>query len=183
MKSKKIAFFGLLGALSLVLGFFESVMLPEIPFLPPGAKLGLSNLVTMYASATAGFTGGLYIVFIKTLFALITRGTVAAFMSLCGGLASLAALCIMLKKEGSLFSFFGIGVASAVMHNLGQLAAACIVTGTAELLNYGKYLLVFALVTGSVTGTALLLIMPRLRKIGGLYKINNENNIKEMEKV
>lgn len=180
--SKKVAFFGILGALSVVLGFFEGVLLPEIPFLPPGAKLGLSNLVTMYASATAGFTGGLYIVLLKTLFALVTRGTVAAFMSLCGGMCSLLVLCIMLKKEGRLFSFFGIGVASAVMHNMGQLAASCIVTGTAELINYGKYLLIFALITGSVTGIMLLLIMPRLKKISGLYNIYNENNIKEMEK-
>lgn len=182
MKSKRVAFFGILGALSLVLGFFESVLMPEIPFLPPGAKLGLSNLVTMYASVTAGFMGGLYIVLIKTLFALITRGTVAALMSLCGGMLSLAALCLMLKKEGSWFSFFGIGVASAVMHNLGQLAAACVVTGTAELLNYGKYLLIFALITGSVTGVSALIIIPRLKKIGGFYNINNENNIKELEK-
>ncbi len=180
--SKKVAFFGILGALSLVLGFFESVLLPEIPFLPPGAKLGLSNLVTMYASATAGFTGGLYIVLLKTLFALVTKGAVAAFMSLCGGMLSLLVLCLMLKKEGKLFSFFGIGIASAVMHNMGQLIASCIVTGTAELLNYGKYLLVFALVTGSVTGIMLLLIMPRLKKIGGLYNVYNKNNIKEMEK-
>ena len=173
--SKKVAFFGILGALSLVLGFFESVLLPEIPFLPPGAKLGLSNLVTMYASATAGFMGGLYIVLIKTLFALVTRGTVAAFMSLCGGLFSLIVLCLMLKKEGTLFSFFGIGIASAVMHNMGQLIASCIVTGTAELINYGKYLLIFALITGSVTGIMLLLIMPRLKKISGFYNVHNEN--------
>lgn len=173
--SKRVAFFGILGALSLVLGFFESVLLPEIPFLPPGAKLGLSNLVTMYASATAGFAGGLYIVLLKTLFALITRGSVAAFMSLCGGMLSLTVLCLMLKKEGTLFSFFGIGIASAVMHNMGQLIASCIVTGTAELLNYGKYLLIFALITGSVTGIMLLLIMPRLKKIGSFYNVHNEN--------
>lgn len=173
--SKRVAFFGILGALSLVLGFFESVLLPEIPFLPPGAKLGLSNLVTMYASATAGFAGGLYIVLLKTLFALITRGSVAAFMSLCAGVLSLTVLCLMLKKEGTLFSFFGISIASAVMHNMGQLIASCIVTGTAELLNYGKYLLIFALITGSVTGIMLLLIMPRLKKIGSFYNVHNEN--------
>ena len=173
--SKRVAFFGILGALSLVLGFFESVLLPEIPFLPPGAKLGLSNLVTMYTSATAGFAGGLYIVLLKTLFALITRGSVAAFMSLCAGMLSLTVLCLMLKKEGTLFSFFGIGIASAVMHNMGQLIASCIVTGTAELLNYGKYLLIFALITGSVTGIMLLLIMPRLKKIGSFYNVHNEN--------
>ena len=57
------------------------------------------------------------------------------------------------------------------MHNLGQLIAACIVSGTFALINYGKYLLIFALITGSVTGTVLLVLMPRLSKIGGLnYK-------------
>jgi uncharacterized membrane protein len=61
------------------------------------------------------------------------------------------------------------------MHNMGQLIASCIVTGTAELLNYGKYLLIFALITGSVTGIMLLLIMPRLKKIGSFYNVHNEN--------
>lgn len=175
MKSRKVAFFGILGALSLVLGFFESVMLPEIPFLPPGAKLGLSNIVTMYAVSVSSLTGGLYIVLLKALFAGITRGLTAGFMSLCGGLLSCITVSLMIKKEGRAFSFFGIGVASAVMHNIGQLIAACFVTGTAALMTYGKYLLVFALVTGSVTGTALLIIMPVLKKAGGFYSINKVN--------
>lgn len=173
MKSRKVAFFGILGALSLVLGFFESVMLPEIPFLPPGAKLGLSNIVTMYAVSVSSFTGGLYIVLLKALFAVITRGLTAGVMSLCGGLLSCITVSLMIKKEGRAFSFFGIGVASAVMHNIGQLIAACFVTGTAALMTYGKYLLVFALVTGSVTGTALLIIMPVLKKAGGFYSVGS----------
>lgn len=165
MKSKKVALYGILGALSLVLSFFENVLIPGIPFLPPGAKLGLSNLVTMYASSTGGFVGGFYIVLIKAAFALVTRGVTAGFMSLSGGLLSCITVCLMIKKEGKVFSFFGIGVASAVMHNLGQLIASCIITGTPELLSYGKYLMIFAVITGSVTGTALLILMPRLRKL------------------
>lgn len=175
MKSKKVAFFGIMGALSLVLGLFESLLLPEIPFLPPGAKLGLSNLVTMYAIYTSSFSGGIYIVLLKALFALITRGGTAAFMSLSGGVLSCLAASLMMKKEGRLFSFFGIGIASAVMHNMGQLFAACVVTGTFALLSYVKYLLVFALVTGAVTGTALVVVMPVIRKAGSFYKINNVN--------
>ena len=38
MKPKKIAIFGLMGALAAVIGFFESALLPALPFLPPGAK-------------------------------------------------------------------------------------------------------------------------------------------------
>lgn len=171
MKSKKVAFYGILGALSLTLSFFEGVILPEIPFLPPGAKLGLSNIVTMYTSAVGGFVGGIYITFLKALFALLTRGITAGFMSLCGGFLSCITVCLLMRNEGKFFSFFGIGVASAVMHNMGQLLAACIITGTPELINYGKYLMIFALVTGSVTGVVLLLLMPRLRKISSFFTI------------
>lgn len=171
MKSRKVAFYGILGAMSLVLGFLESTLVPEIPFLPPGAKMGLSNLVTMYAATVDGFVGSLYITLLKALFALFTRGVTGGFMSLCGGILSSITICILIKKEGKLFSFYGIGVASAVMHNLGQLFAACIVTGSPELLNYGKYLMIFSLITGSVTGTALLFLMPRLRRISSFFTI------------
>lgn len=172
MKSKKVSFYGILGALSLTLSFFESVLLPEIPFLPPGAKPGLSNLVTMYAAFSGGFAGGFYIVALKALFALATRGVTAGLMSFCGGFLSLVTVCLLIKKEEKYFSFFGIGVASAVMHNLGQLLAACVITGTPGLLNYGKYLMIFALITGSVTGLVLLLLMPRLKKINSFFTIN-----------
>ena len=179
MKSRKVAFYGILGALSMTLSFFEGVLLPEIPFLPPGAKLGLSNLVTMYAATVGGLSGSLYITALKALFALVTRGATAGLMSFCGGLLSSLIVCLMLKKEGKAFSFFGIGVASAVMHNLGQLIAACIITGTPGLLNYGKYLMIFSLVTGSVTGTVLLMIMPGLRKISSFFKIKQTENYKK----
>ncbi len=178
MKSQKVAFFGILGALSLTLSFFEGVMLPEIPFLPPGAKLGLSNIAVMYAGSVSGFAGAVYIVLIKAVFALLTRGVTGGLMSLCGGLLSCMFAMLMLKKEGKTFSFIGIGIVSAVMHNLGQLVAACFVTGTASLLNYGKYLLIFALITGAVTGTALYVLMPGLKKISGFY-INDKT--KELE--
>ncbi len=171
MKSKKVAFYGILGALGLALSFLESVLLPGIPFLPPGAKLGLSNLVTMYAAVTGGLAGSLYITALKALFALATRGVTAGLMSFFGGFLSSITVCILIKKEGKSLSFFGIGVASAVMHNLGQLAVACVITGTPELLNYGKYLMVFSLITGAVTGTVLLFIMPRLKKISSVFTI------------
>ena len=46
-KTERIALIGLLGALALVLGILEN-LLPPLPGMPPGAKAGLSNLVTMF---------------------------------------------------------------------------------------------------------------------------------------
>ncbi|MBQ8503189.1 MAG: Gx transporter family protein [Clostridia bacterium] len=173
MKTKKVAFLGMMGALALVTGFLENLLIPDIPFLPVGAKPGLSNVVTMYVASVMGFPGAVYITLIKALFALITRGATAAFMSLCGGLLSTVVTCILLKFGKKYFSFWGIGVMSAVMHNMGQLAASSVISGTPVLINYGKYLLIFALITGSVTGVMLLMIVPRVEKFTVYYNKNN----------
>ena len=166
MKTNKVALLGVFGAVALVLSFLESMLVPDIPFLPVGAKPGLSNIITMYIASTMGFPGAVYITMLKALFALITRGATGAFMSFSGGLLSTVAVCLLIKYQGRVFSYLGLGIVGAVMHNMGQLTVACIVSGTFALINYGKYLLIFALITGTVTGTVLMLLMPGLEKIG-----------------
>ncbi len=175
MKTNRVALLGIFGAVALVLSFLEGMLIPDIPFLPVGAKPGLSNVVTMYIAGTMGFSGAVYITLLKALFALITRGATGAFMSFCGGLLSTVSVCLLIKYQGRVFSYLGLGIAGAVTHNIGQLMAACIVSGTFALINYGKYLLIFALVTGAVTGTVLMLLMPRLSKIGG-FKYTKKRN-------
>lgn len=179
MKAQRIAFFGVMGALSLVLSFIESMFIPDIPFLPVGAKPGLSNIVTMYVVEISDLAGGIYITLIKAGFALVTRGTTASIMSLCGGLLSTFVTALMIKKGKKIFSFLGIGIAGAVMHNLGQLIAACLISGTPALLGYGKYLMIFAIITGTVTGSMLLVIMPGINKISNTMKLRKYD--KEMK--
>lgn len=162
-KTKTVCVFGVLGALALALGAFENIIFPSLPFLPAGAKVGLSNIVTMFAGSVFGFFGALYIALLKALFAFITRGAVAGAMSLCGGIFSVIALSLLIKKEGKTLSFIGIGVLCAVFHNLGQLVCSCAFSGAA-MLGYGKYLLVFAIISGSLTGVVLNAVMPRLTR-------------------
>ncbi len=165
MNTKKTAFLGIMAALALVLSFLEGMLIPDIPFLPVGAKPGLSNVVTMFVASTMGFHGAICITLIKGVFALITRGATAAFMSLSGGILSTVVLCLVIKLKDKLFSFIGIGIICAVMHNMGQLMAAMAISGTYSLINYMKYLLIFSLITGSVTGFMLTVLMPRIEKI------------------
>ena len=161
----RVAFLGVTGALALVMGLLEHMLIPDIPFLPVGAKPGLSNVVTMYVTDYMGVGPGLYITLIKAVFAFVTRGVTASAMSLCGGLLSTLTVALMLRYRDRLFSFVGIGIAGALMHNFGQLAVACFISGTPALLNYGKYLMIFALITGSVTGGMLTLVMPRIERL------------------
>ena len=97
-KAEHIALIGLLGALALVLGILEN-LLPPLPGMPPGAKAGLSNLVTMFAAGAIGLPAALFIAAIKGLFAFLTRGVSAGLMSLCGGLLSTLIMGILWKKN------------------------------------------------------------------------------------
>ena len=169
MKTKKVALLGVLGALALVLGFLEHLVIPDIPFLPVGAKPGLSNIVTMFTATAFGFSSAIYIALIKAVFALITRGVTASVMSLCGGVLSVCVMCIMLKDSRKTFSFVGVSILCAIAHNMAQLTVACVISGTVSLFNYGKYLLIFSLVTGFVTGPVLTVLMPSVERVKGIY--------------
>ena len=66
-KVKRLALMGLLFALAMALSFLES-LLPALPMLPPGIRLGLSNIITMYALFVLGPASGYTIAVLKSLF-------------------------------------------------------------------------------------------------------------------
>ena len=89
--ARRAAELGIFAALALVLSFLES-LLPPLPMMPPGAKLGLSNIVTMFLASSQGLVPALLIALLKGLFAGVTRGFTAMVLSLAGGMLS---TCVM----------------------------------------------------------------------------------------
>ncbi len=161
--NRKTALLGVLGAQALALSFLENIF-PALPGLPPGAKPGFSNIVTMFTAATAGLGEALAITVIKSVFAGVTRGLSAFIMSFAGGILSTFTMFFLLRLKSSPFGIAGVSVASAAAHNLGQLLAAAVLTGTSSVFGYAPVLLLFAVATGLVTGTVLKVLMPALRK-------------------
>ena len=147
---------GLLAALALTLSMLEG-MLPPLPGMPPGAKLGLSNIVMMYAAGTLG----LALAVIKGGFALLTRGVTAGAMSLSGGLLSTLCAWALLKRTRASLSL--TGVCGALAHNAGQLFIALMLTGPA-VAAYAPVLAAASVPSGLLTGTALKLSLPLLRR-------------------
>ena len=159
--TKRVALLGILGAQALALSFLEN-LIPALPGLPPGAKPGFSNIVTMYTVSALGIGEALYITLIKALFAGLTRGPTAFFMSFAGGLLSTLVMFGLLRLHNRPFGIAGISVAAAVAHNFGQLLAAMALTGTTTVIGYAPLLIFFAIMTGRVTGTVLKTVMPAL---------------------
>ncbi|MBR3844062.1 MAG: Gx transporter family protein [Clostridia bacterium] len=161
MKSFKIAYLGLLGAGAITLSFLES-LLPPLPFLPPGAKAGFSNIVTMFAAGSWGLAPALTLCILKSLFVLFTRGITAFCMSLAGGLFSTLIMWLCLRGRLSLIF---TGIVGAVAHNTAQLGVAVVLTGTPHLFTYYPFLLLFALASGSITGVLLHFIYEPLSSL------------------
>ena len=72
-KTRRVALMGLLFALSVVLSFLEGTLTPLLG-LPPGVKLGLANVVVMYALFFLGRGSAFTLVLLKSYCVLLTRG-------------------------------------------------------------------------------------------------------------
>ena len=165
--SRKIATLGILSAQALVLSVLEG-FIPALPYLPPGTKPGLSNIVTMFAAAEIGLPSALTVTFIKSLFALITRGFTAFCMSLAGGLLSTFIMWALFRLKSKPFGLAGIGMLSAIGHNLGQVLMASVLTSTVSIVSALPFLAIFSVITGYLTGTILKLLLPVLNKINNI---------------
>ena len=160
----KITSISLLCTVSIILSILDD-LIPVFPFLPPGAKLGLSNIATMFASAQIGLGISLIIAVIKSLFVGITRGTTAFLMSFFAGIISTFITGFLLRTTKKHFSFIGIGIIGAITHNIAQLIVAISITCTTSLIYYLPVIIIFAIITGILTGIALKTIIPALEKI------------------
>ena len=92
-KTQDIALSGLLFALAMALSFVEGTLV--IPGLMPGMKLGLANIVVMYALFFMGGKQALMLDLLKALFVFLVSGWTAGFLSLCGGLFSLLVMWVL----------------------------------------------------------------------------------------
>ena len=168
--SQSVALTGVLAAQAIALSYLESLISQPAGF-PPGAKPGFSNIVVMFSAGALGIPQTVAIAVFKAVFAGITRGMTAFFMSLFGGLAATAAALVLLKSKNIRFGYTGISMICAVCHNTAQLCVACVIASTPRLfLSYGPFLLLAAAATGFLSGTVLKLVMPALEKQMNYFK-------------
>ena len=160
----RTAFLGITAAAVLAVSFFEHTLTAALP-LPPGVKPGLSNIIVMFVCFTMGLPCALITAAIKSGFVFLVSGAVSGFISLCGGILSVASMSLCKKLLKKRLSYIGISVISAVMLNMGQLAASSLTVGSALYLSYAPILLISGVFFGIVTGLILNSVMPALIKL------------------
>lgn len=93
-----------------------------VPGLPPGVKLGLSNIVTMYCVFFLGWRQAYTLAVLKGSFALLTRGFTAACMSTAGGLVSVTVMLLLILPKKLDLSYTLISVLGSLGHNFRTAA-------------------------------------------------------------
>ena len=163
-KTHSIALSGLLFALAMALSFIEGTLV--IPGLLPGMKLGLANIVVMYALFFMGPKQALVLDVLKAFFVFLVSGWTAGFLSLCGGLLSLLVMWLLYYHGPLRPTWFILSVCGALAHNIGQLLGASVILSTAVSLYYAPVMLVLGLVMGMLTSVTLRAMLPALGRLG-----------------
>lgn len=158
--ARRVAFLGVLFGLALALQIAES-MLPPLP-VPAPVRLGLSNIVVMYAVTYLPRRDALMIALLKGLFAFIIRGALAGALSTGGGLLSLTVMLLLDKAFGWSVSWLLLSVSGSVAHNLGQLAVLLILMPAFTVVTMLPVLLLFAILTGALSAIILNAAIPAL---------------------
>ncbi|MBQ8056933.1 MAG: Gx transporter family protein [Ruminococcus sp.] len=158
----KITQTAMVSAVALVLSYIE-MSLPDLPFVLPGMKLGLSNIATMFALTAMSLPSALVVCIVKAVFALLMRGFTSFLMSLCGGLLSVFAMYLVMRFKH--IGYVGVGVSGAFCHNLGQILVAFAFTDS-TVFAYFSVLGLASIVTGTVTALAVYIILPKVLSIG-----------------
>lgn len=157
---KKTAYFGMYTALALIFGYIESLV--PISFGIPGAKLGLSNLVTVFVLYHMGKKEAFLVSITRIcLSGLIFGNLFGILYSLSGGIVSYVAMLIF--KHFRSFSIIGVSIAGGVFHNLGQLVVAALILESVQIARYLPVLMLAGLATGWLIG---FLAGEVLRRIG-----------------
>ncbi|MDF2655463.1 MAG: putative rane protein [Bacillota bacterium] len=152
-------------ATALVLAIIENA-LPALPIAVPGVKFGLSNIAVMYALFFLGRKQAYTIALLKAGFVFITRGAIAAALSLAGGILSITVMVILIILFRDKISYLVLSIFGAVFHNVGQFIVITVIYTGMNLWAYFPVLLISGLVAGLVTSTLLRFIMPAFHRIG-----------------
>ena len=140
IKTRELTLCAVLSALALALSYMESFF-PLALIVPlPGVKLGLANIVTLYALYAIGFPSALAILLVRCTLGALFAGNASAL------------LVMALLSGAKKLSIFGVSIAGAAAHNCGQVCAALITLGSTAPLYYLPFLLLVSLFTGALSG-------------------------------
>ena len=162
MSAKKLTKLALLTAAALIIHTLEALLPALAPV--PGIKLGLANIVTLFALYWIGPWEAALVTLARVLLGGMFGGSVSGLIYSLEGSALSLSVMLPLKKIVRPGYMFLPGILGAAAHNLGQILAAVAVTRTPGLFMYLPVLVFSGCLAGLFTGLAAGALYLRLKR-------------------
>lgn len=162
MKVKTLVRYAIFLSLAVIAGYIEHLV--TLPFLFPGAKLGLANAIGLIILYIFGKEKYLVFGLLRVLLsALLFSGFGTTFLISLGGniLASLVTILLTTNKK---ISIYGISVNGAIFHGLGQILVVSIIYQTFQMINYAIILTVSGIISGLLMALVTKLLIEKMPK-------------------
>jgi heptaprenyl diphosphate synthase len=159
----RLTFMAMLTAVALTIFVLEAQLPTIVPI--PGVKLGLANIVTVWAMFALGPGPTAMILLSRVILGSLFSGGMTIFYSLAGGLCCYLVM-LVLRKLVTPRQIWVCSVLGSAAHNLGQLAVAVLVTRTWAVAVYLPVLMLAGVLAGLFTGLCAQFLLSRLEKIG-----------------
>ena len=159
MNTKKLTRLALLTALALII-FIVELQFPDI--IPvPGVKLGLANIITVYAVYKYSAKEVAMIVVSRVVLGSFFSGNISAMMySMSGALMCLAGM-LLIKRIVPINFIWLSSILGALLHNTGQMITALLVTKTIAVASLYPFLIVSGCIAGAFTGLCAQFLIKR----------------------
>ena len=155
----------LLAGFGVVMFLFESLLPRPLPW----AKPGLANIATLLALYWLGAASAWAVTLLRILLGSFFLGSFlnpGFWLSLAGGVASVAVMTLLKKFGEKQFSVIGISLAGALAHVLAQIiVAGFLIVRRWEIVYLLPVMLWPALFAGVVVGLAALFLLERLSRL------------------
>ena len=158
--TNKIALYGILVALALILSYVE-LQIPAFIAIP-GMKLGLTNIVVLVALYMLDLKSAMGINIVRIVVVSILFGNAMSFsFSLVGGMLSTIVMILLHKSKK--FKIIGVSAAGGITHNIGQILTAMVLMDTKAIAWYLPILWISGIFSGVVIGIIGGILCERLR--------------------
>ena len=164
MTVRKLTHMAVLTAVALTIFVLEAQLPPLVPMIP-GVKLGLANVVTVYAIFALGSGPAAMILLARVVLGSLFAGQLISLAySLAGGLLSLAAM-LVLRQVLTLRQIWVASVLGGIFHNIGQILIAMLLTATPRLIYYLPVLIAAGMLAGLFTGLCAQFLLQHMKKL------------------
>ncbi len=159
MKNKNVVL-GFMVAVAIVLQVLESFIPVPLPI--PGGKIGLANIVALIVLIKFGAKEAVVVTLLRAILgSFIHGGFVTMIYSVAGALFSVVTAIWLYKN--SKFTIIGIGVMSALVHNLAQVIVAILLMNNIYIVTYYPILMLVSVPCGALTGYVTGLVLNKLK--------------------